>query len=226
MNELIIEECIGHGVCSSVWKACKKKTQTSSNTNNTANNNMMYYALKQFTLHSPQKRQMLIRELKLLCTLKCDTLITLHGAFLDDGDGGNSIWVCLEYMNLGSLDNNCFVGKTSTDNDNNNCCSSSSSTSNVDDRSDDKKVVILPEYAIAAMAYQILWGLSYLHFEGVLHRDIKVRMTRRRRRSTQSRRNEKRMKEGKTFFITQLFTSSHATIYLLFNLQNKHTITN
>ena len=133
---------------------------------------------------------MLIRELKLLCTLKCDTLITLHGAFLDDGDGGNSIWVCLEYMNLGSLDNYCLMMTTSTDDDNdNNCCSST--TSNVDDRSDDKKVVILPEYAIAAMAYQILWGLSYLHFEGVLHRDIKVRMTRRRRRSTQSRRNER-----------------------------------
>lgn len=32
----------------------------------------------------------------------------------------------------------------------------------------------IPEYAIAAIAYQMMWGLGYLHCESVLHRDIKV----------------------------------------------------
>lgn len=31
----------------------------------------------------------------------------------------------------------------------------------------------LPEPALAAVAYQVLWGLAYLHFERRLHRDIK-----------------------------------------------------
>ena len=35
--------------------------------------------------------------------------------------------------------------------------------------------VRLPEYAIAAIAYQMMFGLGFLHFESVLHRDIKVR---------------------------------------------------
>jgi len=37
------------------------------------------------------------------------------------------------------------------------------------------KQIRLPDYAIAAIAYQMMWGLGYLHFESVLHRDIKVR---------------------------------------------------
>ena len=37
-----------------------------------------------------------------------------------------------------------------------------------------KRSVGLPECTIAAIAYQMMWGLGYLHFESVLHRDIKV----------------------------------------------------
>jgi len=31
----------------------------------------------------------------------------------------------------------------------------------------------IPENVLAALTYQVLWGLAYLHYEGVLHRDIK-----------------------------------------------------
>ena len=39
------------------------------------------------------------------------------------------------------------------------------------------KQVVLPEHTIASIAYQMLWGLGYLHFESVLHRDIKASTT-------------------------------------------------
>lgn len=58
----------------------------------------------------------------------------------------NAIGLIIEYMDLGSLD--FFL-------------------------SDTYKAVELPERVLAAMAYQILWGLCYLHYGKTMHRDIK-----------------------------------------------------
>jgi serine/threonine protein kinase len=66
---------------------------------------------------------------------------------------GNTVTLVLEYMDRGSLADLIIAAKVEED--------SGASTT------------MIPEYAIASIAYQILWGLSYLHFEGVLHRDIK-----------------------------------------------------
>jgi serine/threonine protein kinase len=63
---------------------------------------------------------------------------------------GNTVTLVLEYMDRGSLADLIIAAKVKKD-------SEASST-------------MIPEYAIAAIAYQILWGLSYLHYEGVLHR--------------------------------------------------------
>ena len=54
-----------------------------------------------------------------------------------------SIGVIIEYMDRGSLD---FVIK---------------------------KSIKLSEEMLAAIAYQVLWGLGYLHYDNKLHRDIK-----------------------------------------------------
>ena len=45
----------------------------------------------------------------------------------------------------------------------------------LDNQSDDNRSSRMPERATAAIAYQALWGLAYLHHENALHRDVKVR---------------------------------------------------
>jgi len=233
IDDLIIEDCVGRGVCSSVWKA-RRKTPSIDNNNrkvecvddvvngiqnielednkkdcNTANVQNIElqqssstatatYALKIFPLHDPTKRSMLIRELKLLCTFKCDCLVELEGAFLDNDNGsgsggyGNNVTLVLEYMDCGSLvDLMSSSRSNNVDNDN---VEDIIGSPNQDDvktslpttpgtplfcnlsppTSDNGKHRKVPEYAVAAIAYQILWGICYLHYEGVLHRDIKV----------------------------------------------------
>ena len=81
-DELEILECIGRGGFSSVWKArrCTDKKEDK------------YYALKMFCMQSHEKRKMLLRELKLLCTTAngdggCECLVELEGAFFDSDEG-------------------------------------------------------------------------------------------------------------------------------------------
>ena len=176
--QLDIVECVGRGVCSSVWKA----RRCHHTTNNDEQQQIVeqgggelqeeeeeeYYALKVFSMRDPQKRIMLIRELKLLCSTlsssslsdeqqqeendsstkrrqECQCLVELEGAFLDESDG--TVTLVLEYMNFGSLS----TALEKCGNINN----------------------AMPEYAIASIAYQMIWGLGYLHHEGILHRDVK-----------------------------------------------------
>ena len=141
---------------------------------------------------------MLIRELKLLCTFKCDCLVELEGAFLDNDNGGgygNNVTLVLEYMDCGSLVDLMSSSSRSNNVDHNNVDDIIGSPNQQDVKttttlpttpgtplfcnlspptSDNGKHRKVPEYAVAAIAYQILWGLCYLHYEGVLHRDIKV----------------------------------------------------
>jgi len=136
------------------------------------------YAIKFFSLRTPEKRSMLLRELKLLCTFHCECLVELRGAFLDmeHDEHGNTVALVLEYMDCGSLAD--FIADGSggggdlTDDEQR---WSSNNHANRHHQSSVKEVKSVPEYVIASIAYQILWGLSYLHYEGVLHRDIKVR---------------------------------------------------
>jgi len=187
-DDLNVETCLGRGTCSSVWRARRRSSSCRQQQRNTVeivekereeeeDDDDEYFALKLFSLRDPNQRTMLVRELTLLCTFRCDCLVQMKGAFLDlvnkdngnevrsDGgdvaassregsslssSSGNTVTLVLEYMDRGSLADLIFAAKVE----------SGAST-------------MIPEYAIAAMAYQILWGLSYLHYEGVLHRDIK-----------------------------------------------------
>ena len=192
LNQLDVLECIGRGVCSSVWKARRKREgvddvrgddkKIHQHLESKKQRHEEYYALKIFSMRDPQKRTMLIRELKLLCSTAdnpednnsdknnhndssqqgqgCECLVELEGAFLDETDG--TVTLVLEYMNFGSLADLLSRQSSTT---------TSSSVLDEDGTANDNNP--MPEYAIASIAYQMIWGLGYLHHEGVQHRDIK-----------------------------------------------------
>ena len=200
-SSLILEECIGRGNCSSVWKARRRRNDTAPTAlasdnehvgeittkhcheratvdemDNVDATDSGYYALKFFSLRDPEKRIMLLRELKLLCTFQCECLVELQGAFLDieHDASGNTVVLLLEYMDLGSVAD-LLIGGDGNGGAANNVAHNISNMAEERQHQRGEEVGIVPEYAIASIAYQILWGLSYLHYEGVLHRDIKVR---------------------------------------------------
>lgn len=71
----------------------------------------------------------------------------------------------LEFMNRGSI-SDLLHNKS-------NCLPTSSLLRELSPQTSRKNVRI-PEYTIAAIGYQMMWGLGYLHFASILHRDIKV----------------------------------------------------
>eukprot|EP00601_Ochromonadales_sp_CCMP2298_P008049 CAMPEP_0173207488 /NCGR_PEP_ID=MMETSP1141-20130122/21960_1 /TAXON_ID=483371 /ORGANISM="non described non described, Strain CCMP2298" /LENGTH=497 /DNA_ID=CAMNT_0014133777 /DNA_START=160 /DNA_END=1650 /DNA_ORIENTATION=- len=125
-HDLILGNRIGQGACSSVNLAKHKRTAET-------------YAIKMFNVYDKGQASQLYNEILLLTSFQCDALISLKGAFHDEG----SIGVILEYMDRGSLEFLC------------------------DDRLE------VSEQVMAAIAFQICWGLGYLHYEKQIHRDVK-----------------------------------------------------
>mmetsp|Transcript_10222 Transcript_10222/g.22676 ORF Transcript_10222/g.22676 Transcript_10222/m.22676 type:complete len:378 (-) Transcript_10222:25-1158(-) len=103
------------------------------------------FALKSFQIHDENRRAMLAKEIGILLGLECDCLVRLEGAFFESG----IVTMVLEYMDCGSL---------------------YSIFRKYQQHSGNKG---LPEASVAAIAYQILWGIAFLHHEGMIHRDIK-----------------------------------------------------
>jgi len=99
-------------------------------------------ALKTSQIRNCSKRNMMIKELRVLCRLDCDCLVHLIGAFVDEG----MITTVLEYMDRGSL---ADLARHHED------CGG------------------VPQPQLASIAYQMLWGLAFLHHENLLHRDVK-----------------------------------------------------
>jgi len=86
-TDLILGNRIGQGACSSVNVARHKRTGE-------------VYAIKMFNIYDKGQASQLYNEILLLTSFQCDCLISLKGAFHDEG----SIGVILEYMDKGSLE--------------------------------------------------------------------------------------------------------------------------
>jgi serine/threonine protein kinase len=125
-SDLIMGRRIGQGACSSVNIA--KHSETGE-----------MFAVKMFNVYDENQSKQLIKEICMLSVVKCDSLISLKGAFHDEG----SIGIIIEYMDRGSLE---FMLE---------------------------EEINVNEQVMAAIIYQILWGLGYLHYDNRLHRDIK-----------------------------------------------------
>jgi serine/threonine protein kinase len=106
-------------------------------------NQIQHVALKQICLvrTSKKQRDMLLQELRTLCLLKSEFLVSLLGAFLRD----DTIFMVLELMDEGSLQ----------------------------DFFNDRHGQGFGEDFTAAVAFQVLGGLSYLHANQLVHRDVK-----------------------------------------------------
>lgn len=156
IDEFIIDRTIGRGISSVVFRARLKGDRSKTN-----------YALKEFKLDNKanqdvyvpgldateKKKQssMVIQELKVLCKLQCECLVQLVGAFYEPG----VVIMAMEYMDYGSLAQFLRIGEY------------------LEIANHEMPPRILSENALSGAAYQILWGLAYLHHENIIHRDIK-----------------------------------------------------
>ncbi len=157
IDQFIVEGSLGQGTSSIVKRAKLKKDPNK------------YYALKIFPLNIQANQDvyeieshyndgqeakkkhsaMLVREIKLMCQLECECLVQMVGAFYDPGV---NVTMVLEYMDYGSLDQYLNLHY---------------------DIWEQGQPRMLPEFALAAISKQILWGLAYLHHQKIIHRDIK-----------------------------------------------------
>lgn len=71
-NDLIMGKTIGHGACSSVNIARHKRSSEQ-------------YAVKLFNIYDRAQASQLYNEILLLTSFSCDALISLKGAFHDQG---------------------------------------------------------------------------------------------------------------------------------------------
>ncbi|KND03692.1 STE/STE7/MEK1 protein kinase [Spizellomyces punctatus DAOM BR117] len=85
-------------------------------------------------------RRQIVRELQIMHKCNSPYIVSFYGAFLNEGD----ISICMEYMNLGSLDNIY------------------------------KKIGPIPEDVVGKVTHAVLAGLVYLYMQHrIIHRDVK-----------------------------------------------------
>ena len=113
-------------------------------------------AVKQLCLTqtSPQRHVMLLKELRTLCLLQSEFLVTLHGAFLQE----DTIFMVLEMMDQGSLQD-YFQRQVGG-------CMQQHHQQHHHHHHQQR---FLPDDFIAALSLQVLTGLAHLHDHQVIH---------------------------------------------------------
>lgn len=131
-SSFVVEDIVGRGACSVVQRARHSQTKE-------------LVALKVFhsIRNNASKAEMLGKEMQVLCSLNCNSLVKLVGGFFAE----DSVTMVLEYMDQGSLEDllRPFASRG---------------------RGFDQDLV-------ASIAYQMLNGIAFLHNENILHRDVK-----------------------------------------------------
>lgn len=102
------------------------------------------YVVKCFNILSKQKREMLMTEVELMMNLDDPSIVKMAGACLDE----MQIDMILEFMDRGAIEDLVVHCRHAG--------------------------VAIPEHVLAAMTFQILWGLAFLECENMMHRDIKA----------------------------------------------------
>eukprot|EP00307_Rebecca_sp_RCC1486_P009526 CAMPEP_0119410708 /NCGR_PEP_ID=MMETSP1335-20130426/3654_1 /TAXON_ID=259385 /ORGANISM="Chrysoculter rhomboideus, Strain RCC1486" /LENGTH=402 /DNA_ID=CAMNT_0007435277 /DNA_START=6 /DNA_END=1212 /DNA_ORIENTATION=+ len=115
-------------------------------------------ALKQLAaMEDPGLREQVINELKVLCDVRCDFLVSLYDAFYREG----MIYLALEFMDRGSLEDVVARARASV----------AAAHGGVFPLG---HAAAVPERVLGQVVVQVLQGLIYLHKEKhQLHRDLK-----------------------------------------------------
>ena len=114
-----------------------------------------------FNVYDRGQASQLLKEVKMLLSVDCDALISLKGAFHNEG----TIGIIIEYMDRSytpSYDHLCLYLKLSV---------LYTYRGSLDFLMG--KDWVITEAVFASIVYQVVWGLGYLHFDNRLHRDIK-----------------------------------------------------
>ena len=140
---------LGRGQCSTVYKAVllRNPAPPPGRKVKLPPKPWRLYAVKSVQSYDVDKSQQLLREISLLSTLSCRALVQFEGAFF----ARSEVSIVLEFMDRGSLE---------------------SLVKDCSGRGGGKEFV-LPRPALAGIMYQLLFGLSYLHWYKMSHRDIK-----------------------------------------------------